>query len=192
MDQLFHLVTQIAAGVEALAERYAVIHRDLACRNCLVHYAGARGPRVVISDFGMAKRVRRNQRYTDKQYRALVPLRWMAPESALAGVYSRASDVYSLGVVLWEVFASGRRPYDSLAGAEVYDALTRGRTLQCENNWPLRFRSLLGRMWAPQPGGRPPARDVHAELRLMAQDLASTTDRKGGRAHEAVAHVSIL
>ena len=94
--------------MEFLARRRCV-HRDLAARNILV----ARGKIAKVADFGLARDVEQSDYYrrvTDNK----LPVLWMSPESLFEGVSSTKSDVWSYGVLLWEIVTCGERPYTGL------------------------------------------------------------------------------
>lgn len=94
------------------AQRF--VHRDLACRNCLV----GSGLVVKIADFGMSRDI-----YTCDYYKIggsrLLPVRWMSPESVIYGRFTLETDIWSFGVVLWEVFSYGKQPYYGHTNEEV-------------------------------------------------------------------------
>ncbi|KAF0302853.1 Tyrosine-protein kinase transmembrane receptor Ror [Amphibalanus amphitrite] len=106
MSTLHGFAEQVASGMEYLASQHFV-HRDLACRNILV------GEHMIvkISDFGMSRDI-----YTCDYYKVaggsrMLPVRWMAPESISYGKFTLESDIWSYGVVLWEIYAYGKQPY---------------------------------------------------------------------------------
>ncbi|EFP01198.1 hypothetical protein CRE_24508 [Caenorhabditis remanei] len=97
-EQLIYFALNIACGMRHLA-RQRVIHRDLAARNCLI----TKDLKVKISDFGMSRRLSKGvQDFIEKKIKQ-APIRWMAPESLLKGVFNEKTDVWSYGVVVAEM-----------------------------------------------------------------------------------------
>ena len=158
MQQLADMAVHVAAGLEYLAVRHFV-HRDLATRNCLINEKLF----VKISDFGLSKDV-----YCKDYYRlgekSVLPIRWMPPEAILYSTFTTQSDIWSFGIVLWEIFSSGTQPYCALSNEEVVERVTNGQILRCPSGCPKELYGLMVRCWASEPKERPTAAEVYKDL----------------------------
>lgn len=105
MQQILRMAMEIADGMAYLAAK-KFVHRDLAARNCMV----SDDMTVKIGDFGMTRDIYETEYYR-KGSKGLMPVRWMAPESLKDGVFTSLSDVWSYGVVLWEMATLASQPY---------------------------------------------------------------------------------
>ncbi|CAM2111842.1 proto-oncogene tyrosine-protein kinase ROS [Caretta caretta] len=137
-------------------EKMHFIHRDLAARNCLVsvkEYTNL--SRIVkIGDFGLARDVYKNDYYR-KRGEGLLPVRWMAPESLIDGVFTNRSDVWAFGVLVWETLTLGHQPYPGYSNLDVLHHVQSGGRLELPNNCPDDLRDLMTKCWAQEPHNRP-------------------------------------
>ncbi|XP_036382236.1 neurotrophic tyrosine kinase, receptor, type 2a [Megalops cyprinoides] len=161
--QMLHIAQQIAAGMVYLASQHFV-HRDLATRNCLV----GENLLVKIGDFGMSRDV-----YSTDYYRVgghtMLPIRWMPPESIMYRKFTTESDVWSLGVVLWEIFTYGKQPWYQLSNNEVIECITQGRVLQRPRTCPKEVYDLMLGCWQREPHMRLNIKEIHNLLQNLAK-----------------------
>lgn len=173
-SQLVDICKQISGGMEYLAEKKHV-HRDLACRNCLVK-SSSEGLIVKICDFGMSHNL-----YTQDYYRvkgqAVLPVRWMSPEAVVYGKFSTAGDVWSFGVVMWEVFSFAMQPYFGVSNEQVTDFIRRGRTLSRPADCPHKIYEIMKDCWNMTPSGRPSFSELHSMLNECHESISSGDDR---------------
>ncbi|XP_053480345.1 neurotrophic tyrosine kinase, receptor, type 2a isoform X2 [Ictalurus furcatus] len=162
-SQMLHIAQQIAAGMVYLASQHFV-HRDLATRNCLV----GENLLVKIGDFGMSRDV-----YSTDYYRVgghtMLPIRWMPPESIMYRKFTTESDVWSLGVVLWEIFTYGKQPWYQLSNNEVIECITQGRVLQRPRTCLKEVYDLMLGCWQREPHSRLNIREIHNLLLNLAK-----------------------
>ncbi|XP_075909555.1 mast/stem cell growth factor receptor Kit-like [Petromyzon marinus] len=141
---------QVARGMAFLAAR-CCIHRDLAARNVLVTH----GRMLKICDFGLARDVSTDSNYVLKG-NARLPVKWMAPESLFQGVFTAQSDVWSYGVLLWEIFSLGCTPYPGLpVNSKFYSMLKQGHRMSAPPHSCPDMYSLMLCCWREGPSSRP-------------------------------------
>uniref|UniRef100_A0A8B9EBS1 Tyrosine-protein kinase receptor n=1 Tax=Anser cygnoides TaxID=8845 RepID=A0A8B9EBS1_ANSCY len=155
VTDLLDICLDICKGCVYL-EKMRFIHRDLAARNCLVSEKDYEScSRVVkIGDFGLARDIYKNDYYR-KRGEGLLPVRWMAPESLVDGVFTNRSDVWSFGVLMWETLTLGQQPYPGLSNMEVLHHVRSGGRLESPSNCPDDLCDLITRCWAQEPHNRP-------------------------------------
>ncbi|XP_068040421.1 proto-oncogene tyrosine-protein kinase ROS isoform X1 [Anomalospiza imberbis] len=146
-------------------EKMHFIHRDLAARNCLVSEKEyGRSSRIVkIGDFGLARDVYKNDYYR-KRGEGLLPVRWMAPESLIDGVFTSRSDVWAFGILVWETLTLGQQPYPGFSNTEVLHHVRSGGRLESPNNCPDDLCDLMTRCWSQEPHNRPTFSCIHDKL----------------------------
>ncbi|GFO33330.1 hepatocyte growth factor receptor [Plakobranchus ocellatus] len=153
----------IASGMAYLSD-LRLVHRDLAARNCMLDNLH----RVKVADFGLCRDIYEKGYYTSDNRKKL-PIRWMAIESIEHGAYSTKSDVWSFGVVLWEMSCRGVTPYPGVDGWDVINYLRRRRLpppLFCPNQ----LYNIMMLCWNKDPDSRPDFATLHASLlSLMGQ-----------------------
>ncbi|XP_078618776.1 uncharacterized protein LOC144886180 [Branchiostoma floridae x Branchiostoma japonicum] len=156
--QLTEVAIDIARGMLEL-KRLLITHRDLACRNIVLTSPGGQAGRLVakISDFGLARDVYETTQYMRHPLKnELLPIKWMALESLIEGVYSCKSDMWGFGVVMWEIATLGGTPYPEVHGYEtLVTRLRRGYRLQKPNGCSDELYELMTLCWLDVPDVRP-------------------------------------
>ncbi|XP_042325442.1 vascular endothelial growth factor receptor 2 [Sceloporus undulatus] len=164
LEDLICYSFQVARGMEFLASRKC-IHRDLAARNILLSENNV----VKICDFGLARDIYKDPDYVRKGD-ARLPLKWMAPETIFDRVYTIQSDVWSFGVLLWEIFSLGASPYPGVKIDEEFCRRLKEGTRMRPPDYttPEMYRTMLD-CWHGEPKQRPTFSDLVDHLGNLLQ-----------------------
>ncbi|XP_048345583.1 fibroblast growth factor receptor 4 isoform X2 [Sphaerodactylus townsendi] len=146
---LVSCVYQVARGMEYL-ESKRCIHRDLAARNVLVTEENV----MKIADFGLARGVH-DIDYYKKTSNGRLPVKWMAPEALFDRVYTHQSDVWSFGILMWEIFTLGGSPYPGIPVEELFKLLREGHRMDKPSNCTHELYMMMRECWHAVPSQRP-------------------------------------
>nr|AAA79851.1 tyrosine kinase [Drosophila melanogaster] len=142
--------SQIACGMHYLESQHFV-HRDLAARNILL----TARHQAKISDFGMSRSLRPGSTEYQFTQGGRWPIRWYAPESFNLGIFSHASDVWSFGVTIWEMFSLGAPPYGEISNVDAIKLVDSGERLPQPNLCPAYIYPVMQSCWKERPKDRP-------------------------------------
>lgn len=181
VKDLMSFAWQIANGMQYLCEM-KLVHRDLAARNVLITLDKV----AKISDFGLSRDV-----YTDGDYRKIskgrVPVKWMAPESLYHNVYTTKSDVWSFGVVLWEISTMGASPYPGMQPENLFNMLKQGYRMTQPQGCSNHVYDVMKKCWHPESTCRPSFKELSNIFEKILKDSAvrikSIGTRKNTRRH---------
>jgi serine/threonine protein kinase len=165
-DEMLHLLIQLTDAIRYLHEGAPrpIIHRDLKSHNVLMHLALNR---LKICDFGTAKAIAATRHHT-----MIGTCAWMAPEVLKGQEYSVKADIWSLGIVAWEML-TGRQPYEGLENAQILFGVGSGRLqLPVPIDCPEQLGELMKSCWQLQGSARPTASAVHDQLRAIVASRA--------------------
>ncbi|XP_034445106.1 insulin-like growth factor 1a receptor [Hippoglossus hippoglossus] len=159
LKKMTQMAGEIADGMSYLnANKF--VHRDLAARNCMV----AEDFTVKIGDFGMTRDIYETDYYR-KGGKGLLPVRWMSPESLKDGVFTTMSDVWSFGVVLWEIATLAEQPYQGLTNEQVLRFVMEGGLLDKPDNCPDMLFELMRMCWQYNPKMRPSFLEIISSIK---------------------------
>lgn len=172
LEDLICYSFQVAKGMEFLASRKC-IHRDLAARNILLSENNV----VKICDFGLARDIYKDPDYVRKGD-ARLPLKWMAPEAIFDKIYTTQSDVWSFGVLMWEIFSLGASPYPGVQIDEEFCCrLKEGTRMRAPEYSSSEIYQTMLDCWQGEPQERP----TFTELVERLGDLLQASVQQEGK-----------
>ncbi|XP_028932619.1 mast/stem cell growth factor receptor Kit isoform X1 [Ornithorhynchus anatinus] len=166
IEDLLSFSYQVAKGMSFLASKNC-IHRDLAARNILLTH----GRITKICDFGLARDIKNDSNYVVKG-NARLPVKWMAPESIFGCVYTFESDVWSYGILLWELFSLGSSPYPGMpVDSKFYRMIKEGYRMLSPEWAPVEMYDIMKSCWDADPLQRPTFKQI---VQLLEQQLSDS------------------
>ncbi|XP_060479788.1 ephrin type-A receptor 4 isoform X4 [Panthera onca] len=148
--QLVGMLRGIGSGMKYLSDM-SYVHRDLAARNILVNSNLV----CKVSDFGMSRVLEDDPEAAYTTRGGKIPIRWTAPEAIAYRKFTSASDVWSYGIVMWEVMSYGERPYWDMSNQDVIKAIEEGYRLPPPMDCPIALHQLMLDCWQKERSDRP-------------------------------------
>lgn len=152
----------VARGMEYLSS-LKFVHRDLAARNCMLD----ENYRAVVGDFGLSRDIYAKDYYASENKKTKLPVKWMAPECLEKGNYNSKSDVWSFGVVLWELMTRGVNPYPEVDNWDVLRYIKAGRRMPQPPFCPDILYKMMTKCWSFNPNDRPRFSELVHEIQEM-------------------------
>ena len=157
LSQLISMAEQVTEGM-AYLEEHKYIHRDLAARNILV----GDGLLCKVADFGLTRLVKEAD--SNAHDGAKFAIKWAAPEALLYNEFSIKSDVWSFGIVLYEIITFGRFPYPGMTNEEVQEKLKQGYRMPQPKDCSYTYYNIMLKCWREEPENRPTFEALQWEL----------------------------
>ncbi|KAH3756894.1 Tyrosine-protein kinase Src42A [Pelomyxa schiedti] len=177
-NDLLDMALGTAAGMKYLSDQ-AVVHRDLAARNCLVSRDGEKYS-TKVNDYGLSRVVTSNAYVSSNHVH--FPYKWTAPEAADYATYTDKSDVWSFGVVLWEIFEFGIEPYPAMTNQQALTAIRAGYRMPIPRYLQQEPQNILGEAvyklmldcWHSEANKRPTFAVIYKTLYTIRQGPTSS------------------
>ncbi|XP_061696049.1 ephrin type-A receptor 4b [Syngnathoides biaculeatus] len=177
--QLVGMLRGIASGMKYLSDM-SYVHRDLAARNILVNSNLV----CKVSDFGLSRVLEDDPEAAYTTRGGKIPIRWTAPEAIAYRKFTSASDVWSYGIVMWEVISYGERPYWEMSNQDVIKAIDEGYRLPAPMDCPVVLHQLMLDCWEKGRSERPKFGQIVTILDKLIRNPASLRELANSPAGE--------
>lgn len=166
--QLVGMLRGIASGMKYLSDM-GYVHRDLAARNILINSNLV----CKVSDFGLSRVLEDDPEAAYTTRGGKIPIRWTAPEAIAFRKFTSASDVWSYGIVMWEVMSYGERPYWEMTNQDVIKAVEEGYRLPSPMDCPAALYQLMLDCWQKERNSRPKFEEIVSMLDKLIRNPSS-------------------
>ncbi|XP_078144549.1 ephrin type-A receptor 5 isoform X4 [Centroberyx gerrardi] len=166
--QLVGMLRGIASGMRYLSDM-GYVHRDLAARNILVNSNLV----CKVSDFGLSRVLEDDPEAAYTTRGGKIPIRWTAPEAIAYRKFTSASDVWSYGIVMWEVMSYGERPYWEMSNQDVIKAVEESYRLPGPMDCPEALYHLMMDCWQRERSSRPKFDEIVCLLDKLIRNPSS-------------------
>ncbi|XP_033867933.3 ephrin type-A receptor 6 isoform X1 [Acipenser ruthenus] len=166
--QLVGMLRGIASGMMYLSDM-GYVHRDLAARNILVNSNLV----CKVSDFGLSRVLEDDPEAAYTTSGGKIPIRWTAPEAIAYRKFSSASDIWSYGIVMWEVMSYGERPYWEMSNQDVILSIEEGYRLPAPMGCPVTLHQLMLHCWQKERSHRPKFTELVSFLDKLIRNPSS-------------------
>uniref|UniRef100_A0A6I8P6Z8 receptor protein-tyrosine kinase n=1 Tax=Ornithorhynchus anatinus TaxID=9258 RepID=A0A6I8P6Z8_ORNAN len=166
--QLVGMLRGIASGMKYLSDM-GYVHRDLAARNILINSNLV----CKVSDFGLSRVLEDDPEAAYTTRGGKIPIRWTAPEAIAFRKFTSASDVWSYGIVMWEVVSYGERPYWEMTNQDVIKAVEEGYRLPSPMDCPAALYQLMLDCWQKDRNSRPKFEEIVSMLDKLIRNPSS-------------------
>lgn len=150
----------------AYLEANKVVHRDLAARNILISTDYI----AKVCDFGLASKETLSDSYLSSGAGCRIPIRWTAPEALRHGEFTSKSDMWSFGILLYEIYTFGRSPYPKIPLAGVVKYVEEGNRMDCPEGCPKNIYNIMLRSWSSNAKDRPSFEEILKELEIIERE----------------------